>query len=284
MPVCVRVQVISVMLMMIGVAGCDNQSPVAEIQVAEDRSSPPAPVDELEESDELSELVLSERVARQYLPFDPEWIPESRIPVKPQRSPQMKIWEVSEFDPNGAVTPEQQQAADDFVQRCFDAAIAKGWFDREKGLADGFLTKGSDERHHRNDEYVVDGVQLDPERPEYLMYYPDPEQPAEFALTGLMFLADAPQARGTQFAGPLAIWHYHVYTNARCWARGGLLSTGMFARNGGCITGGVPIHRSPEMVHVWLIDRPRGPFSTGMTLPEDELAAGLAKRKESIGF
>jgi hypothetical protein len=284
MPVCVRVQVIAVMLMMLGVAGCDNQNPVAENPVAEDRSNLPAPVDEVEESEELSEPVLPERVARQYLPFDPEWIPESRIPVKPQRSPQMKIWEVSEFDPNGSVTPEQQQAADDFVKRCFDAAIAKGWFDREKGLADGFRTKGSDERHHRNDDYVVDGVQLDPERPEYLMYYPDPEQPGEFALTGLMFLADAPQARGTQFAGPLAIWHYHVYTNARCWARGGLLSTGMFDRNGGCITGGVPIHRSPEMVHVWLIDHPRGPFSTGMTLPQEVLAAGLAKRKESIGF
>jgi hypothetical protein len=227
---------------------------------------------------------LPNRFARQYLPFQPSWIPASLIPRTPQRSPQMMIWEVSDFDPRVEPTPEQQAAADDMVTRCFEAAQKNGWFTREKGLADGFLTKGSDSQHHRNDGYVLDSVQLDPERPEYLMYYKDPDREGEYALTGLMFLADEKESRGRQFAGPLAIWHYHVYTNARCWAERGLLSTGMVDASGDCPTGGEPIHRSPEMVHVWLIDHPRGPFSTGMTLPPKILREGLVKRRAEHGF
>lgn len=226
---------------------------------------------------------LPNRFARQYMPYKPAWIPESMIPPGPQRAPQQVIWEVSEFDPHVPPTPEQQAAADEFVQRCFDAATRHGWFDREKGRADGFLTKGTDRQHHRNDAYVLDDVQLDPDRPEYLMYYEDPDREGEWVLTGFMFLADGAEKRGHQFAGPLAIWHYHVYTNARCWAEQGLLSTGMVDAAGRCPAGSEPIHRSPEMVHVWLIDHPRGPFSTGMTLPRDVLRQGIAKRRKEHG-
>jgi len=234
--------------------------------------------------DDPADRVLPIRVARRYMPFRPGWVSEFQIPMGPPKAPQMVIWEVSEFDPNVPATPEQQKAGDDFVKRCFDVAVAKNWFDRSTGMADGFLVPGSDSRHHRNDEYVLDRIQLDPERPEYLMYYPDPNRDGEQALTGFMFLADGRESRGHQFAGPLAIWHYHKYTNARCWAGHGLLSTGMIDGQGRCSTGGVPLNRSPEMVHVWLIDHPRGPFATGMTLPKAVLRAGLAKRRETLGF
>jgi hypothetical protein len=224
-----------------------------------------------------------DRLARKYLPFEPGWIPESEIPAEPQESPDMVIWEVSEFDPRVPATPAQKKAASDFVERCFAAAVANNWFHRPKGMADGFLTPANDRLHYRNDEYVLDGIQLDPERPEYLMYYPDPEHEDTFALTGFMFLADGPETRGRQFAGPLAIWHYHVYTQPRCWQRE-LLSMGPVDQWGRCAGDGVPRHRSPEMVHVWFIDHPRGPFSSGMTLPRDVLSKGLMKRREERGF
>jgi hypothetical protein len=38
------------------------------------------------------------------------------------------------------------------------------------------------------------------------------------------------------------------------------------------------------MIHVWLIDHPRGPFSSGMTLPRDALERGLAKRMAEQGL
>ena len=224
------------------------------------------------------------RYARRYLPFAPMWVAESRIPSGPPKSPQMVIWEVSEFDPRIPATPEQQKAADDFVKACFDAAVANNWFDQSKGIADGFLTLGADSRHHQKVDFILDGIQLHAERPEYLMYYPNPNRPGEQALAGFMFLADAREARGRQFAGPLAVWHYHKYTNARCWAGRGLYSKGMIDSKGNCSKGGIPLHRSPEMVHVWLIDLPNGPFSTGMTVPQVVLRKGLAKRWEKHGF
>lgn len=250
---------VALLLLLSGISGCDSP-------------------DDSPRSD------LPDRFARQYMPFKPAWVSEFQIPARPQKTPQMVIWEVSEFDPRVPATPEQQKAGDDFVKRCFEVAVAMNWFDRSTGMADGFLTPGSDSRHHRNDEYVLDDIQLDPERPEYLMYYPDPNRDGEQTLTGFMFLADARESRGYQFAGPLAIWHYHKYTNARCWAERGLLSTGIIDDQGQCSTGGVPLNRSPEMVHVWLIDHPRGPFATGMTLPKAVLQAGLAKRRETLGY
>lgn len=255
----VAVRATVVMLMMSVLSGCDRAK---------------------DSSDEESHS----RFARRYVPFDPEWISETLIPMGPPISPQMVIWEVSEYGPEALATPQQRKAGDDFVKRCLEVAIAKDWFDQSVGIADGFLTLGSDARHHRNDEYVLDGIQLDPERPEYLMYYPDPNRNGEQTLTGLMFLANSRDAMGRQFAGPLSIWHYHKYTNARCWAGRGLLSTGMIDEDGKCPAGNVPLNRSPEMVHVWLIDHPRGPFSTGMTLPDAVLRAGLAKRRAAIGF
>jgi hypothetical protein len=97
------------------------------------------------------------------------------------------------------------------VQRCFDAAVANGWFEHSKGIADGYLTPANDRLHARKDEYLLDDIQLDPERPEFLMYYPDPYGRPKKHLVGFMFFADGflpdgPEARGHQFAGPLAVW------------------------------------------------------------------------------
>ena len=221
-----------------------------------------------------------DRFARKYLPFERGWLRESKIPAKPQSSPEMVIWEVSRFDPRVPPTPEQQAAADDLVERCHQAAVKHGWYDHAKGLADGFETNFKDRLHHRKDEYVLDGIQLDPERPEYLMYYPTED--GGQALTGFMFLADGPEAWGEQIGGPLTVWHYHVWTRKRCWVQD-LLSAGPADAAGRCGVG-VARHRSPEMVHVWLIDHPRGPFSSGMTLPRDVLERGLAKRMRERGL
>jgi len=221
----------------------------------------------------------TDRYARSFLPFQAEWIRESEIPTVSQESRWMVIWEVSELDPNVAPTPEQTQAANDLAERCFQAALDKGWFDRANGLRDDFYVPGGDPKHYRNDEYVLDGITLDPERPEYLMYSELAD--GSYALTGFMFLADAPQSRGPQIAGALSNWHYHVWKKPRCWAQE-LLSAGVVDENGKCEKG-VRRHRSPEMLHIWLIDHPRGMFSSGMALPKRILLPGLKKRLRERG-
>lgn len=45
----------------------------------------------------------------------------------------------------------------------------------------------------------------------------------------------------------------------------------------GACAHGFPNHRTPEMLHVWLLDHPQGRFATRMELPPETLKA-LAER------
>ena len=57
------------------------------------------------------------------------------------------------------------------------------------------------------------------------------------------------------------------------------LITGLPDQDGRCERG-VPMHRSPEMLHIWLVDHPRGPFSTSMYL-EPKLMMKLLEKREA---
>jgi hypothetical protein len=213
---------------------------------------------------------LRDRHARRFLPFDPEWRRESAIPETPQRYPRMVMWEVSNYAPGSAPTPEQQRAADDLVARCRAAVVAHGWDDPEKGIADGFHPPlGSDgepnphDHHYRNDAHMLDDRILDCDRPEYLMYHPRSDGSKQ--LVGLMFFARTPTEHGPQIGGPSTVWHFHKWSVAQCMVDG-LLDVG-WAVDGRCEKG-VPSHRSAEMMHVWLVERPKGPFSTSMSMDE----------------
>ena len=217
-----------------------------------------------------------ERHARRYVPFETEWRYESEIPREPQKSSHMVIWEVSRYAPGAQPEPESRRAAENLLERCRDSAIRHGWYDYEQGLTDGFrLPQGPggvvhDRRHFRNDEFMLDDRILDPDRPEYLMYYPTPQGTQK--LVGLMFFARTPTERGPQIGGPLTVWHYHKWRTKQCTVQG-ILPAG-WAEGGDCEEG-VGSHRSAEMLHVWLIDHPEGPFATSMYLEDYIPAEGL---------
>ena len=213
----------------------------------------------------------SERYARKFLPLEPAWVRESDIPERPQTSPAMVIWEVSETDPNREPTSQERDAAEALVARCYEVAERRGWFRFERGLADGYRLMQGDRRHYVNEAYLFDDSVLDCERPEFLMYYGTPEGKL---LAGLMFYAPGQLERGPQIGGPLTIWHYHVWFRSKC-LRGGLLLAGD-GRNG--CRDGDPHHRSPEMLHVWFLDHPDGQFATTMWLDRESLDAAIAAR------
>jgi hypothetical protein len=58
-----------------------------------------------------------------------------------------------------------------------------------------------------------------------------------------------------------------------------MLITGLPNAQGQCDRG-VPTHRSPEMIHIWLVDHPLGPFSTSMHL-DPKLMMGLLEKREA---
>jgi hypothetical protein len=201
------------------------------------------------------------------------WIPETTRYPKVQERPRMVINEVTEYPPGSEATPEQVAAAQAFVDECFAAAKRNRWFQFKNGIEDGFELLHGDRRHFYKREYVFDDVTLDCDRPEFLMYY---ETDKGFALAGFMFYVSKAADRGVQFGGPLTIWHYHVWEPVQCLVDD-LLLVGQADESGRCVEG-EPGHVSPEMIHVWLMDRPNGPFTTSMYLPKEELATLLDKR------
>lgn len=226
-----------------------------------------------------AEIDHAPRWTRRFLPFQARWRPESEIPKEPQKTPQMVIWELSRFTPDTPVTAEQQAAAHTLVADCYRAAKEHGWYDFDKGLADGFTLMFQDRRHYENREYMLDDRVLDPDRPEFLMYYGTPQGKQ---LTGFMFYVANHLDRGPQLGGNETIWHYHVWNSPLCAIRG-LVSVGLPNTRGQCDKG-IPIHRSPEMMHVWLVDHPEGVFTTSMMIPPQLMSKLLAKRAAALPF
>ena len=215
----------------------------------------------------------TDRWAARYRGGERTWVRESTLPTDPQKKPRMVIYEVSRYAPGARPTPEQIQVARELVDRCFEAALRNGWFQFEKGLEQGYRLLFGDRRHYVKPAFVFDDALLDCDRPEFLMYY---DTPKGKGLAGLMFYADTPTGWGEQVAGPLTVWHYHVWAPIQCLRRQ-LLLVGTADEEGRCARG-VPMHRSPEMVHVWFIDRPKGPFASSMHLRDEEIALLTQKR------
>jgi len=226
-------------------------------------------------SEQVEDEGARERWARRFLPFNKQWLPESTISRKPPKAPMMVIWELSAYSPGTEPTPEQREAAKELIRACERAARENGWFDFQKGLSDGFTLMRSDRRHFHNQEYLFDDRIVDPEHPEFLMYY---QTPQGRKLVGFMFYVRQLEDRGPQVAGPLTVWHYHIWSKLNC-LRDGIMPIALPDQFGKCPRGGTPTYRSPEMMHVWLIDHPGGPFATSMWLNADLVQALVAKRE-----
>jgi hypothetical protein len=222
------------------------------------------------------------RYIRRFVPYPTEWERVNREPTKPEKG-KMEIWEVSQYPPGAQPTPEQQEAADRLIEDCERAVQKHGWEDFEKARADGFKLLTNDREHYYNAEYMSDDRVLDPERPEFLMYSSTPQGER---LTGFMFYVAEPMDRGLQIGGPLTVWHYHLFAKPVC--RLGLmrrrdrrpqdlLPLAEADERGRCAIG-TPTQRGPEMIHVWLIGHPLGPFGTRMYVPPEILKEELEKR------
>lgn len=195
----------------------------------------------------------------------PSWLPESLVEIDPERIEHMEMYEVTRYPRRRQPDPEQQAAADELVRRVRAAADAHGWHDFETARAAGWQPMAGDDAHYVNRALLRDGRVLDPERPEFLMFYDSgPGEDATKVLVGAMFLVEAPDAEGPQIGGPLTRWHFHIWREPRCLLDG-LVVLGAADAEGRCAEG-VAGRRSPEMLHVWLIDHPEGPFATKMHL------------------
>ncbi len=167
-------------------------------------------------------------------------------------------------DPEANVTPEQRAAAERLLADVKDGLWQ--WNDPAKVHEVGFRTIGDSvtgTEHLVNWRWIVDDKVLDPNRPESLVFRPTPEGRV---LEAAMFMVppgtadeDLPDVGGT-----LTQWHIHdnLCMSPERMSDGAPQRTvaGLTNDEGGCDRG----EKLPnaQMLHVWVVDHPCGPFSS----------------------
>jgi hypothetical protein len=109
--------------------------------------------------------------------------------------------------------------------------------------------------HLENPAYTHDGRVLDPDRPETLVYAIDDRGAT---LLGAMYLAERAGVPGPAPGGPITRWHAHNICLTALPPGFGIVSP-----FGSCPALSVNL-TSPEMMHVWIVPDPAGPFAEGL--------------------
>ena len=185
-------------------------------------------------------------------------------------------YEVTHY-PNTEPTAEHINSSWRLYNRTYEAAKRNGWFNYENAVEEDYIDYVlTDGRHHYNTSYYLDGEALNPEKPESLIYYEDPENKSNQILAGVMY--QNIKKEGRQIGGPLTIWHYHPITSWKLERLNEVIRRETKYKSYRQILNdsyeNVPEDRSDRtgmMIHVWFVEHPRGPFGTGMSVPSDSL-------------
>jgi hypothetical protein len=154
--------------------------------------------------------------------------------------------------PAGPPTPAQEAAA---ARLLTDTATGiERYRDLEVARADGFRPDGlgGDTTHWLSRRNEKDGRTLDPTRPEGLVYANTKNGPV---LLGAVYQMPAGRS-GPAVGGALTVWHKHKNICVSAVAR---TLSGIASPFGRCPAGSVMLD-TPEMIHVWVVPQPGGPF------------------------
>ncbi len=109
--------------------------------------------------------------------------------------------------------------------------------------------------HMENKANRSDGRVLDPEHPETLVYAIDG---GRATLLGVVYVMEQAGVPGPQPGGPITRWHAHNICLTLLPPGFGIVSP-----FGSCPALSVNL-TVPEMMHVWIVDNPNGPFAEGL--------------------
>src|SRR5713226_2143632 len=120
--------------------------------------------------------------------------------------------------------------------------------------------------HYVNQAYLTDADILNPAHVQSLIYYNSPKGPI---LIGAMYIMPRLGMPGPEVGGSLTVWHHH---DNLCFDRTSSVIVAFahdafFDRGGksGTCPAGSSNRSTPEMLHVWIIDNPGGPFDSDMS-------------------
>jgi hypothetical protein len=175
--------------------------------------------------------------------------------------------------PATAVTGAQLEAALQLIDAT-KAAVAK-YTDRRVAVRAGYKpmeAEGLQIMHYVNQAYFIEADILRPDHVQSLIYFNAKHGPV---LIGAMYIMPNLATPGPEIGGSLTVWHHH---DQLCIDK----STGVIVafahdaslnsndKSGTCPRGSSN-GSTPEMLHVWLIPNPDGPFGSDMS--PDVLAA-----------
>jgi hypothetical protein len=109
--------------------------------------------------------------------------------------------------------------------------------------------------HLENKAYKSDGRVLDPQRPEMLVYAIGG---GRATLLGVVFVMPVAGVPGPDPGGPVTRWHAHNICLTALPPGFGIVSP-----FGACPALSINV-TVPEMMHVWIVDNPNGPFAEGL--------------------
>ena len=236
----------------------------------------------------ISSLHKSTRYVNAYEYMSPPvWIPEDEFSME---SYEAGSYEVTRY-PDTEPSQEHLDAAWRLYKQSFNAAEENGWFEFENAVEDGYSVEASP-NHYGNVENIsiyTGENNLNPQAPELLMYYQDPNNPDNKILTGYMYRKPlGSNERGEQIGGPLTVWHYHPTSGeTRSMTTQYNIKNGISLRedidNASELFEVLDLqydnmsefvrkrNRTAEMIHVWFVKHPEGPFGTSMSVPSENL-------------
>ena len=171
------------------------------------------------------------------------------------------------------VTPEQQAAAENLI--AITVVRLPQWGDYKVAEAAGFNSIGdgiTGVEHFINWDWINDGIVLDPDFPESLVYQPQPDGSKKLVSAMFMLSDDVALEDAPDIGGALMQWHIHdnlCFTNDPKAARVG----GITSSNGTCPPGLVKF-RPAAMIHVWITRHPCGPFAALEGVGAGQIVAG----------
>lgn len=160
--------------------------------------------------------------------------------------------EVSTMPFDQQPTDDERAAAAAFVDEVAAVIDERGWEDPAQIIRDGFRPMQECNTHLVDVAAVLDGRELDPARPEFIVVEPGDDGQNHFH--SVMFMVGSNAGHGPQPFGPLAVWHYH--DTGGCMIEGVLVIPATSAE---CPAGTARYERTPEMLHVSVSATPFSP-------------------------
>jgi hypothetical protein len=175
------------------------------------------------------------------------------------------------------VTPQQQAAAENLVAETV-VRLPKLWNDYHAAEAAGFHSIGDSItgfEHFINWNWINDDVTLDPDRPESLVYQPQPDGSKKLVSAMFMLPDTVALDKVPDIGGALMQWHIH---DNLCFTNDPVAPhvAGITSATGSCPNGLQKFRPSP-MIHVWVVPHTCGPFAALEGVGAGQIAAGATR-------